>query len=187
MSESGLAKLQCVHAVPANQLCHQCNPEAWNNAQLEIRANPMKKLAEMLQEAGAIPVIDGVSIYEDHVTMPKVRFREFVAESAALHEEIAKLTLLSDSQLANQERLTREVEKLKSRRIHTQEWYASHYAKLQDWARKILPQPWRNQFFSCIANGTYDSMLDVGEAYICKAGFKVVPSENISLRTQPGG
>jgi hypothetical protein len=86
---------------------------------------------------------------------------------------------------AERERLRGEGEKLKSRRVHTQEWYASHYAKLEDWARKILPEPWRNQFFSCVANGTY-SHKDVGEAYTCRAGFKVVPSGYIHMDDAKG-
>lgn len=64
----------------------------------DLHANPMKKLAELLQEAGAIPVIDGVSIYEDHVSMSKPRFQQLMAELATLRadgtkaaEEIARL------------------------------------------------------------------------------------------------
>jgi hypothetical protein len=37
---------------------------------------------------------------------------------------------------------------------HTQDWYARHYGKLHDWARKQLPEPYVNDFFWCIANGT---------------------------------
>lgn len=76
-------------------------------------------------------------------------------------------------------------DKLQGRRRHTQEWYASHYGKLEDWARKILPEPWRRQFFNCIANGTYDHD-DVGEAYICNAGFRVVPSGYIHMDDAKG-
>src|SRR6185437_8039279 len=47
----------------------------------------------------------------------------------------------------------------------------------------VLPDPWRNQFFSCIANGLYDHAKDVGEPYICKAGFKVVPGGYFKLET----
>jgi hypothetical protein len=42
-------------------------------------------------------------------------------------------------------------------RKHTQDWYARHYGKLQEWARKQLPEPWQTEFFSCIANGTSSS------------------------------
>jgi hypothetical protein len=84
--------------------------------------------------------------------------------------------VLRISSEAERDALKAEVEKHKGLRVHTQEWYASHYGKLRDWARKVLPEPYRNQFFSCIANGTYDGMLDVGEPYMCKAGFMVTPS-----------
>lgn len=36
----------------------------------------------------------------------------------------------------------------------TQDWYARHYGELEDWARKDLPEPYRTQFFNCIANGS---------------------------------
>jgi len=71
--------------------------------------------------------------------------------------------------------LLEEIERGPGRRKHTQDWYAAHYGKLEDWARKILPEPWRNQFFSCIANGTYGHE-DVGTPYMCNAGFMVTPS-----------
>jgi hypothetical protein len=55
-----------------------------------------------------------VSIYEDHVTMPKARFLELLAEPGALHAEIARLTLLSDSQLSNQERVAQRIADLET-------------------------------------------------------------------------
>lgn len=58
------------------------------------------------------------------------------------------------------EELQRENERLKSARKHTQEWYARHYGKLEDWARTRLPEPWVTEFFNCVANGTYDSHSD---------------------------
>jgi hypothetical protein len=61
-----------------------------------------------------------------------------------------------------------------SARKHTQDWYAAHYGKLEDWARKRLPDPWRNEFFSCIANGTWGHD-DVGEPYMSQVG-RIVPS-----------
>ena len=87
--------------------------------------------------------------------------------------------------LARAEKAEDERDEAYSRQKHTQTWYASHYGKLEDWARKILPEPWRNQFFSCVANGTY-SHSDVGEAYICNAGFKVVPSGYIRMDDAKG-
>lgn len=58
------------------------------------------------------------------------------------------------------EELQRENERLKSARKHTQEWYARHYGKLEDWARTRLPEPWVTEFFNCVANGTHDSHSD---------------------------
>lgn len=81
--------------------------------------------------------------------------------------------------------LEKTLRRLEESRTHTQNWYASHYAKLHDWARKRLPDPWRNEFFSCIANGTY-SHADVGERYTCKAGFEVVPSGYIHMDDAKG-
>jgi hypothetical protein len=69
-----------------------------------------------------------------------------------------------------------------SRRKHTQDWYAEHYGKLEDWARKILPEPWRTQFFNCIANGTYDAVLDVGEPYMSQVGL-ITPSGYFRMDT----
>lgn len=59
-------------------------------------------------------------------------------------------------------------------RKHTQDWYASHYGKLEDWARKRLPEPWRNEFFHCVANGTWGHD-DLGEPYMSQVG-RIVPS-----------
>jgi hypothetical protein len=68
-----------------------------------------------------------------------------------------------------------ELARAKEARQHTWDWYAAHYGKLEDWARKRLPEQWANEFFSCIANGTWGHD-DVGPAYRCQAGFDVVPS-----------
>jgi hypothetical protein len=102
---------------------------------------------------------------------------------------LAELRLLQEAFKA-QELLIAELKaenvKLQGRREHTQNWYASHYAKLHDWARKVLPEPYRNQFFSCVANGTYDAMLDCGEPYMCNAGFMVTPSGYIHMDDAKG-
>jgi hypothetical protein len=57
---------------------------------------------------------------------------------------------------------------------HTQDWYARHYGKLEDWARKRLPDPWCNEFFNCVANGTWGHD-DVGEPYMSQVG-RIIPS-----------
>ena len=97
---------------------------------------------------------------------------------------------LCEAELASKDatiaELRKDVEKLQGRRReHTHNWYSSHYAKLHGWARKILPEPYRNQFFSCVANGTWGHE-DVGEAYTCKAGFRVVPSGYIPMNDAKG-
>jgi hypothetical protein len=92
---------------------------------------------------------------------------------------------LAASQARNRER-EQESQRNVERRKHTQNWYGSHYGKLEDWARKVLPEPWRNQFFSCVANGTYDHSLDVGESYVCNAGFTIVPTNYFRMDTAEG-
>lgn len=67
-------------------------------------------------------------------------------------------------------------------RKSTQLWYAGRYGKLEDWARKILPEPWCTQFFSCVANGLYDSVKDVGEPYTSQVG-RIVPSGYFKMET----
>ena len=59
-------------------------------------------------------------------------------------------------------------------REHTQDWYARHYGKVEDWARKRLPEPWRTEYFNCVANGTWGHD-DVGEPYMSQVG-RIVPS-----------
>lgn len=81
--------------------------------------------------------------------------------------------------------LEQTLKRLEDARTHTQNWYASHYGKLEDWARKRLPEPWCNEFFSCIANGTWGH-ADVGERYRCNAGFDVVPSGYIHMDDAKG-
>lgn len=58
--------------------------------------NPIKKLAELLQEAGAIPVIDGVHFYENHVTMSRCRFQELTDELCAALSALEEATRARD-------------------------------------------------------------------------------------------
>lgn len=100
------------------------------------------------------------------------------AHFEALEAQIAELR-------AQVEQKDAEIVKLKSRREHTQKWYASHYAKLHDWARNRLPDPWRNEHFSCVANGTWGT-ADRGERYMAAGGFEVVPSGYIHMDDAKG-
>jgi hypothetical protein len=77
----------------------------------------------------------------------------------------------------------KERDKAISSRKSTWTWIESKYGKAHDWARKTLPEPWRTQYFGCIANGlaTWD---DHGEAYMCKAGFMVTPGNYFSMGAQ---
>jgi uncharacterized small protein (DUF1192 family) len=90
---------------------------------------------------------------------------------AALRERDERIAELGD-----------EIARGSGRRKHTHEWYEKHYGKLHDWARKILPEPYRKQFFSCIANGLY-SHDDIGKPYKCMAGFMVTPSGYFQMET----
>jgi hypothetical protein len=67
-----------------------------------------------------------------------------------------------------------ELARAKEAREHTHDWYRRHYGKLHEWARKRLPEPWRTEFFNCIANGTWGHD-DVGEPYMSQVG-RIVPS-----------
>ncbi len=113
--------------------------------------------------------------------------KAFAAEGNAVYQQRRAERAESESQSLRErvEELEKENSKLIGRRKHTQQWYASHYGKLEDWARKRLPEPWRNEFFSCIANGTWGH-ADVGERYRCKAGFDVVPSGYIHMEDAKG-
>lgn len=93
--------------------------------------------------------------------------RKLIERIAALEAELVQAT-------AENERLT-------DGRKHTQKWYAEHYGKLQDWARMVLPEPWRTQFFSCVANGLYDAVEDVGKPYRAVGGFMVTPGGYFQL------
>jgi|HubBroStandDraft_6_1064221.scaffolds.fasta_scaffold724844_2 hypothetical protein len=72
------------------------------------------------------------------------------------------------------ERFYKERDRAIRAREHTQRWYAAHYGKLEDWARNRLPEPWRNEFFHCVANGTWGHD-DLGEPYVSQVG-RIVPS-----------
>ena len=67
-----------------------------------------------------------------------------------------------------------ELDKAVRARAHTHEWYHAHYGKLEDWARKRLPEPWVTEFFNCVANGTWGHD-DLGEPYMSQVG-RIVPS-----------
>lgn len=77
------------------------------------------------------------------------------------------------------EKLLKERDDAIRARVHTQRWYAAHYGKLEDWARKRLPDPWRNEFFNCVANGTWGHD-DVGEPYMSQVG-RIVPSGHFTM------
>jgi hypothetical protein len=81
--------------------------------------------------------------------------------------------------------LLEEIERLKDARKHTQDWYARHYGKLHDWARKRLPEPWITEFFNCVANGTWGHE-DIGTPYVCKAGFSITPTNYLRTDTAEG-
>jgi hypothetical protein len=76
-----------------------------------------------------------------------------------------------------------EAKRDRSRREHTWDWFTSHYGKLEDWARKQLPEPFKTEFFNCVANGTWNATLDVAPPYICNAGFVIRPSGYFRLKT----
>ncbi len=85
--------------------------------------------------------------------------------------------------LAERDRLQQERDEAVSARKSTQLWYAGRYGKLQDWARKILPEPWVDQFFSCIANGLYDWKSDLGTPYMSVGAGMVQPSGYFKMDT----
>lgn len=87
---------------------------------------------------------------------------------------------------AENARLREENEDWAEKRKSTHEWYAQHYAKLHDWARKILPDPYRNQFFFCVANGLWDVSKDRGEKYMAVGGFEVHPGGYVTLKDAKG-
>ncbi len=78
-----------------------------------------------------------------------------------------------------------EVERAQRARKFTQEWYARHYGKLEDWARKRLPEDWRHEFFNCVANGSWGHK-DLGETYTAVAGFTVTPTNYFHVDTAEG-
>jgi len=98
----------------------------------------------------------------DYIAQKNQRIFALETENAELKEEIAKGL---------------------GRRRHTHEWYERHYGKLHDWARTVLPEEYRHQFFSCIANGLYDGMKDVGKPYRTVAGFMVTPGGYFKMDT----
>lgn len=125
------------------------------------------------------PLVASVYLDDDRWGIVDRLNRIVVGVSANMTEERARWVAEQLSKVPTLEAALREkdeeIERGPGRRKHTQDWYAAHYGKLHDWARKRLPEPWRNEFFSCIANGTY-SLEDRGEPYVCNAGFTVTPS-----------
>jgi hypothetical protein len=81
------------------------------------------------------------------------------------------------------EQLILERDKAIRAREHTWSWMTSHYGKLEDWARKQLPEPFKTEFFNCVANGTWSATLDNAPPYICNAGFVIRPSGYFRLKT----
>lgn len=106
----------------------------------------------------------------------KVKYGEALERERVLLERIAK----AEAECAE---MKQEIERGPGRRKHTCDWYAEHYGKLHDWARNVLPEPYRNQFFSCIANGLYDAIKDVGKPYKVVAGFMVTPGGYFKMDT----
>ena len=79
--------------------------------------------------------------------------------------------------------VAKKIEDAESARKHTQDWYAAHYGKLQDWARTRLPEPWVTEFFNCVANGTWHHSKDVGEPYMSVGAGMITPSGYFKMET----
>lgn len=47
-----------------------------------------------------------------------------------------------------------EIESLRKRLAHTEEWYAVRFRRLFDWAHSELSDDQRNRYFSIVANGS---------------------------------
>ena len=86
---------------------------------------------------------------------------------------------------AQRDQAREEKEKAKRSQKYTQTWYAQHYGKLHDWARKRLPEQWRNEFFFCIANGIWGFADDAAPATL-PDGTKVVPHNYFRVDTAEG-
>lgn len=96
---------------------------------------------------------------------------------AAVRQLRTYATLLAEAQ--------KEKERALGKRTHTVDWYAQHYGKLEDWARKRLPEDWRNEFFNCVANGLWGH-ADVGQPYECLGGGRITPSNYFRMDTAEG-
>lgn len=89
---------------------------------------------------------DALNAYASHVAQP-------------LQAELDKVTRQRDAfQKAWKEERDNFNERVKEGsaeyRKSTWDYIARHYGKVEDWARKQLPEPWKTQFFNCLANGT---------------------------------
>ena len=96
-----------------------------------------------------------------------------------LYDAHSKLLAERDAEI---ERLKEEIARGSGRRKHTHEWYERHYGKLHDWARTVLPEEYRQQFFNCVANGTYGHD-DLGKPYKAVGGFIVTPGGYFKMDT----
>jgi hypothetical protein len=134
------------------------------------------QVAKVLPREQALPLRPDVTRYVS-------RLRDYCKQAEIYMDAV-------DSELSSvrshNRKLEQESELNIERRTHTQDWFGSHYGKLEDWARKVLPEPWRTQFFNCVANGTYDHSLDVGKPYVCNAGCTIVPTNYFRMDTAEG-
>jgi hypothetical protein len=93
--------------------------EVMSKSALKQELPPLEPNEEELESADTFwPSANDNSLVRYYFATTKCRERqlsEALAESAALREEIAKLTLLSDSQLSNQERLVGEMQELRQK------------------------------------------------------------------------
>ncbi len=79
--------------------------------------------------------------------------------------------------------LIQRVEKAEAYRKSTWDWCEKHYGKLEDWARVRLPEPFKTEFFNCVANGSWSPTLDNAPPYIANAGFVICPTSYFHMKT----
>lgn len=108
-----------------------------------------KRAAASVQGEGVAPSLSEALAFMDRYPSANILWTEdkrayvakvMVAFVAAQAAEIAEMN--------------RSLQTAVRSREHTQDWYARHYGKVEDWARKELPEPYVHDFFCCIANGS---------------------------------
>jgi hypothetical protein len=138
-----------------------------DNTQMMVRVSETGQAVVFMKDGRQLTITELLDLYAEHIVAPirKELDNRIHAEldacgrAQSLERERDEAIRQRDGFNKLWQEATADInrkgdERSEERRQSTWDYIARHYGKVEDWARKQLPEPWRTEFFCCIANGT---------------------------------